>query len=164
MPSPREIRAGAAFIVLYLKDRISAALTAAQRKLKAFGQAASDIGKQMLKATAEVLGHDDSLRRRALALFLLLQLLCRLTNGLLGVRTPRTTMFAADHDPRVAVLVHKCFRPLLLLCHTNSSIAGLLVEFSRLARPLCSESRLSEFYSAVRCAASRFLEVSWKEV
>ena len=55
MPSAREIRAGSAFIELYLKDRVSAGLKAAQRKLKAFGQAASDIGRRMLKATA-VLG------------------------------------------------------------------------------------------------------------
>ena len=52
MVSPREIRAGAAFIELYLKDRVSAGLTAAQRKLRAFGRAATDIGKQLLKVSA----------------------------------------------------------------------------------------------------------------
>jgi len=49
MPSTREIKAGAAYVELFLKDnRFTRGLRIAERRLRAFGQRASQIGKRML--------------------------------------------------------------------------------------------------------------------
>lgn len=49
MPSVREIKAGAAYVELFTKDsRFVRGLRLAERRLRAFGQKASQIGKRML--------------------------------------------------------------------------------------------------------------------
>ena len=49
MPSAREIKAGAAYVELFTKDgRFVRGLRLAERRLRAFGQKASQIGKRML--------------------------------------------------------------------------------------------------------------------
>jgi len=53
MPSPQTVRAGAAYVELYTKDnRLVRGLQMAQRRLKAFGTGAQQLGMKLLKLTA----------------------------------------------------------------------------------------------------------------
>lgn len=57
MPSTREIKAGAAYVELFLKDnRFVRGLKLAEKKLKAFGASLTSVGKRMLLFGAGVVG------------------------------------------------------------------------------------------------------------
>ncbi len=52
MPSPNSIRAGSAFVELYVRDKVTTGLTKAAASLKAFSRVADRVGMQMMRTGA----------------------------------------------------------------------------------------------------------------